>query len=255
MRNSKSLIGLLLLALFLFSAMGSSSSPSIEAKVYPDAALKLLKQGNARFVSGKSLHRNQTRVRRHETAVKGQKPFAAILSCSDSRVPPEILFDQGIGDLFVIRVAGNVADTNEIGTLEYGVEHLGSTLVVVMGHTRCGAVTAVATGAEARDNVLKLVEHIVPAVKKARELNPTLQGESLVPEATKANIFQSMEDIFRKSHLLREKVSCGGTALVGALYDIDSGKVVWLGAHPEEKKLIEEIRKAAPAPEKPPAEK
>jgi len=244
MFRAKVYTSMFLCAMILFPGMGSSSTPS-ETKVYPDQALKLLKQGNVRFVSGKSLHRNQTRLRRQETAAKGQNPFAAVLSCSDSRVPPEILFDQGIGDLFVVRVAGNVADTDEIGTIEYGVGHLGSTLILVLGHTKCGAVTAVATGAEVEGSIPDLVDNIVPAVKKARELNPTLQGESIVPEAIKANVLQAMEDILKKSSLIRDKVFCGGTAMVGGLYEIDSGKVIWMGPHPEEKKLIEEFKKAA----------
>ncbi|HEY4484757.1 MAG TPA: carbonic anhydrase, partial [Nitrospiria bacterium] len=107
----------------------------------PDKALTMLMEGNARYVEGKMLHPNQAADRMGELA-KGQHPFAVILGCADSRVPPEIVFDQGLGDLFVLRVAGNIADDAVIGSIEYAVEHLGTTLVFVLGHERCGAVSA-----------------------------------------------------------------------------------------------------------------
>src|SRR5262245_28073525 len=110
--------------------------------VGPEAALKMLQEGNARFVAGKARHPHEDQGRRNETA-SGQHPFASILSCSDSRDPVEVTFDEGVGDLFVVRVAGNVADTDEIASLEYGAEHLGTQLIAVLGHTKCGAVTAV----------------------------------------------------------------------------------------------------------------
>lgn len=229
---------LFILLMICLAMPGIASSPSeILGKVSPSEALSKLQKGNTRYIRGRSLHINQGRLRRHETSLKGQHPFASVLTCSDSRVPPEILFDQGIGDLFVIRVAGNVSDTDEIGTIEYGVDHLGTSLVVVLGHSKCGAVTAVTTEAELPGSIGALVDNILPAVKKAKELNPTLQGESLVPEVIKANIWQAIEDLLQKSTIVSQKVFCGNTAVIGALYEIDSGKVVWLGPHPDEKKL------------------
>jgi carbonic anhydrase len=241
----------LFLLMCLAVPMMASSPAGIAVKVSPSEALSKLEKGNDRYVKGRSLHINQGRLRRNETSLKGQHPFATVLTCSDSRVPPEILFDQGIGDLFVIRVAGNVADTDEIGTIEYGVDHLGTTLIVVLGHTKCGAVTAVATEAELPGSIGALVDNIIPAVKKAKELNPTFQGETLVPEAIKANIWQSIEDLLRKSSIVSQKAFCGGTAVIGALYEIDSGKVIWMGSHPEEKKFTTGAFQTAKEPKSP----
>ena len=112
----------------------------------PDQALQKLKSGNDRLVAGRRLFPNQGAPRLKDTAAQGQHPYVTILSCSDSRVPLEHMFDAGFGDLFVVRVAGNVADDDEIGTIEYGVGHLHTPLLLVLGHTKCGAVTAVAKG-------------------------------------------------------------------------------------------------------------
>ncbi|MCA9730151.1 MAG: carbonic anhydrase, partial [Candidatus Eisenbacteria bacterium] len=139
----------------------------------PDQALEALKAGNDRFVTGTSLFPHLDRKRRYETA-KGQTPFVTVIGCSDSRVPIEALFDQGIGDVFVIRVAGNVCDTDEIGSIEYGVDHLGTPLMVVLGHESCGAVTAVVKDAEIHGSIPKLVDNIGPAVATARKFHPSL---------------------------------------------------------------------------------
>jgi len=125
-----------------------------------DEAIKVLKEGNSRCMSGAPKHPNQDQECRLLTATMGQRPYATVLSCSDSRVPVEILFDTGIGDLFVIRIAGNVADVDEVGTIEYGVDHLGTPVLVVLGHTRCGAVTAVAQGAKLHGSIPQLVDNI-----------------------------------------------------------------------------------------------
>jgi len=234
-------------------AWASSPKPAMSA----DQAMTLLKEGNARFVAGKPKHPMQDKKRRAATAEKGQKPFVTILACSDSRVPAEILFDRGIGDLFVVRVAGNVADVDEIGTMEYGTDHLGTPLLVVLGHSKCGAVTAVVQGAEVHGNIPALVSKIVPAANKAKEQNPGASGEALVNAAITANVWQAVEDLLKKSDITRERVKKGDLKIVGALYDITSGKVEWLGGHPEQDKLLAgpavaptPAPTAAPAPEK-----
>ena len=141
-------------------------TPTVAARTPADVE-KLLKDGNDRWVSGTSRHPNQDVRRRCEQAViETQQPFAAVLSCADSRVPVEMIFDVGIGDLFVVRVAGNVSDVDEIGTLEYGVLHLHINTIVILGHTRCGAVDAVVKQKPVTPNIEKLVDNIVPAVKK-----------------------------------------------------------------------------------------
>lgn len=214
-------------------------APSVEK------VLSTLREGNARFVEGKATHPHAAAADRLDTAAHGQHPIATILACSDSRVPPEIVFDEGIGDLFVIRVAGNVCDTDEVGSIEYGVDHLGTPVFVVLGHTGCGAVTAVATGAELHGNIPALVNHIRPAVEKARHAHPELSGEALVPAAVEANIWKSIEDLLHASPATRSKVKSAKVAVVGAIYDLGSGKVKWLGPHPEQARLLRDT--SAPA--------
>jgi methyl-accepting chemotaxis protein len=213
----------------------SSSEPRGSAG---QEALQRLQEGNARYVSGKATYPNLTAERLTETATGGQHPFATVVGCSDSRVPLELLFDQGVGDLFVIRVAGNVCDTDELGSIEYGVGHLGTPLLLVLGHANCGAVTAVATDAELHGCIPKLVAPIRPAVAAARKANPELDGKALVPSAVRANVFQSIEDVLRRSAEARELVHAGKLTICGAVYDIESGSIEWLGPHPRQTALI-----------------
>ena len=166
-------------------------SPDASASVSGDEALERLQEGNARFVSGQVRHPRADIVRLKDTSANGQHPFAVLISCSDSRVPPEILFDQGVGDLFVIRVAGNVADAHEIGSVEYALEHLGVQLVVVLGHTGCGAVTAAASGGDIHGGIASIIESIRPAVAQAQQSHPNLHGKDLVPATIEANVWNS----------------------------------------------------------------
>ncbi len=202
-----------------------------------DQALKELQKGNARFVRGKTLQLRRDQARLEETA-KGQHPFVTVLTCSDSRLPPEIVFDQGLGDVFTVRVAGNVADVDEIGTIEYGVGHLDTPLCVVLGHTACGAVTAVVKGAEVHGNIPALVDNIAPAAEQARRLHPDLTEDQLVPAAIEANVYQSMADILTHSEEVRDLVMAGKLRLLGAVYDIQNGRVRWLGVHPGQAALL-----------------
>jgi carbonic anhydrase len=208
----------------------------------PEEALKALQEGNDRFVLGANWHPRSTPTRIYETAKNGQHPFATILGCCDSRVPVELVFDQGIGDLYVIRVAGNVCDADEIGSIEFAVEHLGTPLVVVLGHTQCAAVTAVATGADLPWNARPLARTIEAAVARAQQRHPELRGRELVLKAIKANIWQSIEDLMRGSTTVRNRVGAGTLKVVGALYDVESGKVAWRGEHPHQAHLLSEKR-------------
>lgn len=230
---------LLILMLVLAAALAAPAlATSAGSGISADEALRLLKEGNARYADGKPQHPRQDRARRALTAAQGQHPLAAILSCSDSRVPPEIIFDQGIGDLFVVRVAGNVAATDEIGSIEYAVDHLATPLVVVLGHAQCGAVTAVVDDTKLPPNIANLVEPIKPAVDKARQANPQATKDELLKAAITGNVWQAMEDMLRLSPIIREKVKDGQAQVVGALYDLDSGQVQWLGPHPDQGKLV-----------------
>lgn len=207
--------------------------------VSPAEALKRLEEGNARYVAGKSQCPHADAARIKETGEHGQHPFVSMLACSDSRVPVERIFDQGVGDIFVIRVAGNVCAVDETGTIEYGVGHVGTPLVVVLGHSSCGAVTAAATGAEVHGSTAALVEHIRPAVEIARHTHPDATKEELISAAVEDNVWQAISDLFSQSPEVRERVEAGKLKVVGALYNVHDGSVKWLGEHPEQAKLLE----------------
>ncbi len=229
------LLGMILIVTLATTAMALAAAKS---EVSPDAALKMLTEGNNRFVAGQPSHPNLSAERRQQTAEKGQNPFAVVLACSDSRVPVEEIFDRGIGDIFTVRDAGNIAAKTDIGSIEYALDHLGSPLVVVIGHSQCGAVTATVQGGEAPPNIKAIIEFIAPALAKVKAANPDKAGDALVAEVINANVRQGMEDILRNSPIMREKVKDGKVKLVGALYDIKSGKVSWMGPHPQQARLI-----------------
>lgn len=222
----------------------------------PAGALAALRAGNVRFSTGTLQHPHLGAARMTGTTADGQHPFATVITCSDSRVPVEELFDQGIGDVFVIRVAGNVCQTDEVASIEYGIEHLQTPVLVVLGHTHCGAVTAVATDAQVHGNLEKLLAPIKPAVAAAQTANPDLRGAALVPAAVKANVWQSIDDLFRASPAARERVAQGKLQVVGALYHIESGTVDWFGEHPQQARLLKytgdaPLSRAHMSPEKP----
>lgn len=200
-------------------------------------ALRQLQIGNARFLCGKSDHPHCDADRRGETFKGGQHPFAVFLTCSDSRVPVEVVFDQGVGDIFVIRVAGNVTDKHQTGSIEYALEHLHSPLVVVMGHRACGAVSAAASNGHIEGNVASIVESIKPAVERTERANPGLKGDGLIAEAIKANVYLSIENLLTTSPSISQLVKSKKVTVVGAVYDIETGTVNWLGRHPDESKL------------------
>lgn len=210
------------------------------------STLSLLKEGNVRFVEGKSFHPNQEISRRTELAAAGQEPSATILACSDSRDPVELIFDRGVGDLFVVRVAGNVAGLSELATMEYGVTHLGTPLLIVMGHSKCGAVTAAVKGAELHGHLPSLISLIKPAAEKAKNSGPE---EEYVPRAIELNVWQQVENIFAKSALIREFAAAGKVQIIGAVYDIATGKVQWLGQHPEIDRLLADAKSETKAHE------
>ncbi len=203
-----------------------------------DTALTILRDGNARWVSGNTQNPRSDESTRRDTAENGQHPFAAILTCADSRLPVERVFDRGVGELFVIRVAGNVVAETEAGTLEYGVEHLHTPVIVVMGHTSCGAVKAACEGGEAGGNVRFLIGEIEPAVRRASTMHPSLEGDELVAEAVRENVMQSMFDLLATSESIRTNVDNGTVRLVGAVYNISTGEVEFLGEHPWQDGLI-----------------
>ncbi len=189
--------------------------------VSPALALQQLLDGNQRFVEGKMTHPNQSPDRRSEVA-KGQHPFAAVLACSDSRSAPEVLFDRGLGDLFVVRVAGNVLDRVVVESLDYAVSHLGARLVVIMGHTRCGAVIAAVEGHDEPGDVGPMLRELNAAVAAAKKMS----GDP-VANAVRENVMLSVKRL-ESSPELADKVKSGEEKVVGAVYDLDTGKVEML---------------------------
>lgn len=231
-------------------AAASPTPPDSVYRLLHEATLTLLRDGNARFVANKTQHPHLDGARRTNTVAHGQEPFATVLSCSDSRAPAELIFDRGVGDLFIVRVAGNIAGGSELATVEYGAEHLGTPVVIVMGHTKCGAVTAVAKGAELHGHLHLLADEIKPAADHAKAAGHT--GEALVPAAIEANVWRTMENLITRSAIVRDRVKSGRTLLIGAVYDLESGKVRWLGPHPQQGEVLARPVKAAP-PAHPPA--
>jgi len=199
--------------------------PAAVAAAGPTAeqALEKLMAGNKRFVAGKPTRPNQGAKRRGELT-KGQWPFASILSCADSRVPPELIFDQGLGDLFIVRVAGNVADDPGIGSLEYGTAVLNAPLIMVLGHSACGAVDATLKGGEAPGRIGSVVKLIVPAVEKAKGK----PGDALA-NAIHANVTLTVDRLRTTTPILADFVEKKKLKIVGAHYDLASGKVELLG--------------------------
>jgi carbonic anhydrase len=187
------------------------------------AALARLLAGNRRFVQGRARHPHQS-PRDRRALANGQYPFAVTLGCADSRVPPELLFDEGLGDLFDNRVAGNVVDDLLLGSIEYAVEHFDPALVVVLGHERCGAVTATVEAIERGGPVPGYVGAVVAALRPAVEAALRLPGDP-VENGVRINVRYQAAALVRRSRPIREAVAAGRLAVVGARYDLDTGAV------------------------------
>ncbi|MHC5020782.1 MAG: carbonic anhydrase [Planctomycetota bacterium] len=200
-------------------------------------ALQKLHDGNARFVAGARVNADAPEL--WSDAMEGQTPFAVILGCADSRVPVEHVFDQGVGDLFVIRVAGNVVEPSQMASIEYAAGLLGTRLVVVMGHTHCGAIAAttqeiVEGHAAPTPSLAVLFNHIRPSVNGLLEADPALRERpaELCARAIHANVIASVEELQRDSAMLADLVANDGLVICGAEYDIENGVVTWLGDPP-----------------------
>lgn len=179
-----------------------------------------LQSGNERFVSDKLEGKMQDGERR-VAVTTGQEPFAIVLSCADSRVVPELAFDTGLGELFVVRVAGNIANSSTIASIEYAVAHCGSKTIVVMGHQSCGAVTAAVAGGDNGYNINHLLSHITPALAASPE------GAS-VDYVIRKNVELTVEDLKSRSSIIKTAVESGGVEIFPAYYNLDTGKVDFL---------------------------
>lgn len=224
---------------FLFctqlTLVADATKSTIINKPHPDKILQLLKEGNKRFYTGKSKYPNTDIVRLKQAERESQKhhAYATVLSCSDSRVPVELIFDAGVMDIFVVRVAGNVCDTDSIGSIEYGLLHVYTPVLVILGHTQCGAVTTVIHAIDGKINALEpnippLIDNIVPAVKRAKEKHKNIHYDKLIAYAIEENVWQSIEHLFMKSRPVRDIVKEGKVKVIGGIYEVGTGKIRWL---------------------------
>ncbi len=213
----------------LFVAMAMAAS-GIAAAETPDEALQKLMDGNQKFVAGNfaNLEANSTPAVRQSLA-SGQHPYAIVLDCSDSRVAPEIIFDKGLGEIFVIRVAGNVVAPHQLGSIEYAIEHLGASLLMVLGHSKCGAVNATVGALKPgtcdvdapEGNIGSLIESIAPAVERSCKTSPT----DLLATSIDENVNLVAKRISKKSRIVEEAILLGKLKMVKARYDLDDGVV------------------------------
>jgi carbonic anhydrase len=204
-------------------ALASDPTHSDQPSVAPAEAISKLKEGNGRYTSGNLQHPGQTTERRTELA-GDQHPFASIVSCSDSRVPPEIVFDQGLGDLFVVRVAGNVINDEGLGSLEYAVDHLGTRLILVLGHQSCGAVKAAKETIAAKGKAPGHIQSLVTAIKPAVEATATGDLDATI----KANVKHVVNTLRSSMPILRAKVDSGEVQVIGGYYSLDTGAITFL---------------------------
>ena len=227
MRNTQLASCLIAVSLLGANQLARAADPAHpeQPAVAPAEAIAKLKEGNGRYTNGKLQHPGQTTERRAELT-KDQHPFAVIVSCSDSRVPPEIVFDQGLGDLFVVRVAGNVIDDHGLGSIEYAVDHLGARLIVVLGHQSCGAVKAAKETIAAKSKAPGHIQSLVTAIQPAVEA--TAKGDL---EATvEANVKNVVQAVRTSTPILKPKVDSGEVQVIGGYYSLDTGAVTFLGA-------------------------
>jgi carbonic anhydrase len=223
---------LLSLSLF-FSCTQKQEEKSQEKQVNTETPIDKLKSGNERFVSGQPVHPDETLDRIRELK-KGQDPFVVVVSCSDSRVPPELIFDQGLGDVFTIRTAGNVIGDYELGSIEYAVEHLHCKLIVVLGHENCGAIQAYASsGSEKHDSETEMhgADHIqnlvsyIAAEEEEKNVPDSLRSD--IDILVKANISHGVNLLKSSTPILKTLVDKNEIDVIGAYYDLDNGKVLF----------------------------
>ena len=206
------------------------------ARPHPDAIVARLQGGNRRFAAGgvRHTHCDPDRLGQASREDQAEHALATVVACSDSRVPVECVFDAGVMDLFVVRVAGNVCGPDQAASVEYGLCHVRTPVLVVLGHTRCGVVTAavdralglVAPGSDAFE---RLLDRVAPAVERARAAAPGAERDELVARTAEENVWQCLGDLFRSSPPARDRVASGAVRALGAVYDLATGVVCWLG--------------------------
>ena len=209
-----------------------------EIRLTPDQALQLLSEGNQRFASGAPEHPRASGERRDALACGEPAPVATVIGCADSRAPLELLFDCGVGDLFAVRIAGNVCTPEVLASVEFGVLYQCTPLCVVLGHTQCLAVTSALAGARLAGTIPELLARIAPAAQRTRAAQPMEAPAQLAELAIRENIWLTIEGLLAGSAELRKQALIGKLRLEGALYRLEDGLVEWLGAHPREAVLL-----------------
>ena len=199
----------------------STLTKEIQDSISQNKAVEMLKEGNQRFLD-KNVQDRDLHIQVQNTS-DGQFPYAVVLSCIDSRVPVELVFDQGVGDIFSARVAGNIINEDILGSIEYACGVAGSKAILVLGHTKCGAVTSACKGVEL-GNITALLSKVKPAIANVQERD----GEVEVEEVTKANVHQSIKEIREKSSILADLETEGKIKIVGAVYHVEDGRVTYL---------------------------
>jgi carbonic anhydrase len=199
----------------------STLTKEIQDSITPNRAVEMLKEGNQRFLDKNEQNRD-LHIQVQNTS-DGQFPYAVVLSCIDSRVPVELVFDQGVGDIFSARVAGNIINEDILGSIEYACGVAGSKAILVLGHTKCGAVTSACKGVEL-GNITALLSKVKPAIANIKQRD----GEVEVEEVTKANVHQSIKEIREKSSILADLETEGKIKIVGAVYHVEDGRVTYL---------------------------
>lgn len=215
-----------LVVLFLLvSVVQGQTSKAEQDTLTPKEVLEQLLAGNQKYIEGKSV--DQDIKKRIKKTIKGQHPKAVILSCIDSRVPVELIFNQGIGDIFVGRVAGNIENEDQLGSMEYAAKFAGSKVVMVLGHTSCGAIKGACDGIEVGNltELLKKMKPAVSAVKGYEKEARNSKNKKFVNEVVEKNVLQTVKDIRRRSTVLADLEKAGKISIVGAVYDIATGKV------------------------------
>lgn len=232
MKKTVLLFTLTLLLLTTYGAAHASNKQSTllkQPEYSPEQALALLHEGNQRFIKSSSVYPNQTLHQRKLTSIQGEKPFATVVTDSDSRIIPAVIFDRGIGDLYVVRNIGNVAGTDSLASIEYSMLNLKTPLLIVLGNTKSSIIEAAIHGKKLKGHMAQLEGKLVPAINMTRKIYPQAKGKALVKKVAETNIRQVMRDILGQCPEILNKFRSGEIRVLGAVYDIDSGAVKWLG--------------------------
>ncbi len=201
-------------------------SKESQSSLTPNTALEILKEGNLRFVN--NLKANRNLLQQVNDTCNGQFPFATILSCIDSRISAELIFDQGLGDIFSIRIAGNVSNKDILGSMEFATKLAGSKVIVVLGHTKCGAITGACQQVK-MGNLTSLLDKIQPAIEQENTVveNRTGENAAFVKKVTEINVHLTMENVRNESPIIAEMEKNGEIRIVGGLYDVENGNVIF----------------------------